>query len=156
RQRTMCEAGGTGPVVSARARWSDPPPVRKCARGRGTRKAAPSGAHRQMRGTERVHSPAPLSPTPPSGEHEKRAGTAGAVPALSSPSELVEHAPVHSVDHPGREVRRQGVVVALVEGEVAELVVLDDVLVEEAVQRAPFGGGKSLQLALCIRCKSGD
>ena len=33
RQRTMCEAAGTGLVVSARARWSDPPPVRKCARG---------------------------------------------------------------------------------------------------------------------------
>src|SRR5690606_29871214 len=147
RQRTMCEAGGTGPVVSARARWSDPPPVRKCVRGPGTRKAAPSGAHRQMRGTERVHSPAPLSPTPPSGEHEKRAGTAGAVPALSSPAELVEHAPVHGVDPPGREVRRQGVVVPLVGREVPQLIILD-VLVEEAVQRAPFGGGESLEVAL--------
>ena len=109
-----------------------------------------------MRGTERVHSPAPHSPAPPSGEHEKRAGTADAVPALSSPSELVEHAPLHRVDHPGREVRRQGVVVAFVEREVAQLVVLDDMLVEEAVQRAPFGCGESLEVALRVRCKLSD
>ena len=38
----------------------DPVPLRKCTRGPGANQAAPSGAHRQMRGTERVHSPAPL------------------------------------------------------------------------------------------------
>ena len=38
----------------------DPLPVRKCARGPRTNYAAPSGAHRKMRGTECVHSPAPL------------------------------------------------------------------------------------------------
>ena len=38
----------------------DPVPVRKCARGPRTNQAAPSGAHRKMRGTECVHSPAPF------------------------------------------------------------------------------------------------
>ncbi len=38
----------------------DPVPVRKCARGPRTDHAAPSGAHRKMRGTECVHSPAPF------------------------------------------------------------------------------------------------
>ena len=73
----------------------DPVPVRKCARGPRTNYAAPSGAHRKMRGTECVHSPAPFIGRrrmavggPQSnrqervlclvglpGEHEKRAGT---------------------------------------------------------------------------------
>ena len=38
----------------------DPVPVRKCARAPRTNHAAPSGAHRKMRGTECVHSPAPF------------------------------------------------------------------------------------------------
>lgn len=38
----------------------DPVPVRKCARGPRTNYAAPSGAHRKMRGTECVQSPAPF------------------------------------------------------------------------------------------------
>ena len=38
----------------------DPVPVRKCVRGPRTNHAAPSGAHRKMRGTECVHSPAPF------------------------------------------------------------------------------------------------
>ena len=116
RQRTMCEAAGTGLVVSARARWSDPPPVRKCARGqtqksRALRSASPDARDRarpQPRSASPNHRPASM----------KKGEEPSPVPALSSSSELVEHSPAHGVNHPVRQVRRQGVVVALVEREV--------------------------------------
>ena len=91
----LWEARQAGHVAVVASRSPDPLPVRKCVRGPGTHNAAPSGAHRQMRGTECVHSPAPFIGRrrmavggPQSnrqervlclvglpGEHEKRAGT---------------------------------------------------------------------------------
>ena len=79
-----------------------------------------------MRGTECGLSPAPLFAGhhhkvtvphyawfPRAGEQEKRAGTvSGSHPLIAS--ELVEHGPMHRVDHAGRQVRRQGVIVAFV------------------------------------------
>lgn len=56
--RVGSKAGGACRVPSFPP--PDPVPVRKCARGPRTNYAAPSGAHRKMRGTECVHSPAPL------------------------------------------------------------------------------------------------
>lgn len=72
-----------------------------------------------MRGTERVHSPAPHPPKPTSGEHENKGGEPSSAPALFSPSELVEHSSAHGVDHPVRQLSRQGVVIPFVEREVA-------------------------------------
>ena len=54
----LWEARQAGPVAAVASRSPDPLPVRKCVRGPGTHNAAPSGAHRQMRGTECVPSPA--------------------------------------------------------------------------------------------------
>ena len=54
------EARQTGHVACPSFPPPDPVPVRKCARGPRTNYAAPSGAHRKMRGTECVHSPAPF------------------------------------------------------------------------------------------------
>ncbi|KEO89758.1 hypothetical protein EH31_11415 [Erythrobacter longus] len=65
-----CERGSGQGRVGSEARGAcrvpgfpppDPLPVRKCMQGPDTYKAAPSGAHRMMRGTECVHSPAPFS-----------------------------------------------------------------------------------------------
>jgi hypothetical protein len=69
------------------------------------------------------------------------------VPALSVVSKLVEHAAVDRVDHPRCEMRRQYVVVTLVEGKVPEFVILDNVLIEEAVQRSLLGCFQSLEIA---------
>ena len=68
-------------------------------------------------------------------------------PALSEVSELVEHSAVNRVDHPRCEMRWQDVVVTLVEGEVPEFVILDNVLIEEAVQRSLLGSFQSLEIA---------
>ena len=66
---STCEKGSGQGRVGSKANGAcrvpsfpppDPVPVRKCARGPRTDHAAPSGAHRKMRGTECVHSPAPL------------------------------------------------------------------------------------------------
>lgn len=46
------------------------------------------------------------------------------------------------MDHPVDERHRQRVVVALVDGDIPPWRVLDDVLVEETVQRAAFGEGQ--------------
>ncbi len=67
--RTLKRGDGKGPVWSRSGRglsprqaprWSDPPPDSECPRGPKTSDAAPSGARRQARGTERVISPAHL------------------------------------------------------------------------------------------------
>ncbi len=58
----LWEARQAGPVAAVASRSPDPLPGRKCMRGPKTRNAAPSGAHRQMRGTECVPSPAPFIP----------------------------------------------------------------------------------------------
>ena len=58
----LWEARQAGLVAAVASRSPDPLPVRKCMRGPKTHNAAPSGAHRQMRGTECVPSPAPLIP----------------------------------------------------------------------------------------------
>ena len=55
----LWEARQAGHVAVVASRSPDPLPVRKCVRGPGTHNAAPSGAHRRMRGTECVPSPAP-------------------------------------------------------------------------------------------------
>ena len=66
---STCEKGSGQGRVGSKANGAcrvpsfpppDPVPVRKCARGPRTDHAAPSGAHRKMRGTECVHSPAPF------------------------------------------------------------------------------------------------
>lgn len=105
-----------------------------------------------MRGTECGLSPAPLFAGhrhkvevprrawfPRAGEQEKRAGTVPGSHTLCA-LELVEHSPMNRVDYACSQVRRQGVVVTFVERDVTDLVILDDVLIEEAVQGAPFGG----------------
>ena len=69
------------------------------------------------------------------------------VPALSEVSKLVEHAAVDRVDHPRCEMCWQDVVVTLVEGKVPEFVILDNVLIEEAVQRSLLGCLQSLEIA---------
>lgn len=69
------------------------------------------------------------------------------VPALPLASELVEHAAVDRVDHPRCEMRWQGVVVTLVKGNVPKFVNLDNVLIEEAVQRSLLGCFQSLEIA---------
>lgn len=81
RDRTCERGGGKGPCAKRLERGLSFRPARAgptrrrfaSARGAQDKKAAPSGAHRQMRGTERVHSPAPHPLNPSSGEHEKRA-----------------------------------------------------------------------------------
>ena len=69
KNRTLKRGDGKGPVWSQSGRglsprqaprWSDPPPNSECARGPKTLNAAPSGARRQARRTERVISPAHL------------------------------------------------------------------------------------------------
>ncbi|NCQ22715.1 MAG: hypothetical protein GW801_15205 [Sphingomonadales bacterium] len=69
------------------------------------------------------------------------------VPALSIASEFVEHAAVDRVDHPRCEMRWQYVVVTLVEGKIPEFIILDNVLIEEAVQRSLLGSFQSLEVA---------
>tara|TARA_B100000949_G_scaffold24442_1_gene18676 strand:+ start:660 stop:917 length:258 start_codon:yes stop_codon:yes gene_type:complete len=69
------------------------------------------------------------------------------VPALSVVSEFVEHAAVDRVDHPRCEMRWQDVVVTFVEGKVPEFIILDNVLIEEAVQRSLLGCFQSLEIA---------
>jgi hypothetical protein len=96
----------------------------------------------------RVISPAPHFSGDDHQANMKKGQEPFSVPALSLPSELVEHSPMHRMDHPSCEVRRQGVIVALVEREVPQFIVFNDVLVEEAAQRAPFGGGESVEVAL--------
>lgn len=112
-----------------------------------------------MRGTECGLSPAPLFAGhrhkvevpryawfPRAGEQEKRAGTVpGSHPLCAS--ELVEHGPMNRVDYPGGKVRWQGVVVTFVERDVTELIILDNVLIEEAVQGTPFGGFQGFEIA---------
>ena len=58
----LWEARQAGHVAAVASRSPDPLPIRKCVRGPGTHNAAPSGAHRQMRRTECVPSPAPNTP----------------------------------------------------------------------------------------------
>lgn len=80
RDRTCERGGGKGPCAKRPERGLSFRPARAgptrrrfaSARGAKRKKAAPSGAHRQMRGTERVHSPAPLYPAPAPGEHVAR------------------------------------------------------------------------------------
>lgn len=57
-----------------------------------------------MRRTESVQSPAPLI-----GLRRIASGARQRGPALSQALELVEHAAVHRMDHPDREMRRQRV-----------------------------------------------
>ena len=80
------------------------------------------------------------------GEQEKRQEPFP-VPALSVVSKLVEHAAVDRVDHSRCKMRRQYVVVTFVEGKVPEFVILDNVLIEEAVQRSLLGSFQSLEIA---------
>ena len=56
----LWEARQAGHVACPSFPPPDPMPVRKCTRGPRTNYAAPSGAHRKMRGAECVHSPAPF------------------------------------------------------------------------------------------------
>ena len=49
------------------------------------------------------------------------------------------------------QMRRQRIVVALIEGEVTEIVILDDVLVKEAVQSTPFSNSQSFEIAVRAR-----
>lgn len=80
------------------------------------------------------------------GDHEK-GQEPFPVPALSRASELVEHAAVDRVDHPRCEMRQHCVVVTLIEGEVPEFLILDNVLIEETLQRSLFGSFQSLEVA---------
>ena len=52
---------------------------------------------------------------------------------------FVEQSARHAVDDPVDDRHRQRAVIALVDGDVARLVVRHDVLVEVAVKRAAFG-----------------
>ncbi len=65
-------------------------------------------------------SPAPLLTTlsSSSSEHKKGAGTVTGSRPIGR-SELVEHCAVHRVHNPAGQMRRQGVVVTLVQGEVS-------------------------------------
>jgi hypothetical protein len=86
----------------------------------------------------------PLFPTP---ANMKKGQEPLPVPALPLVSELVEHAAVDRVDHPRCKMRWQGVVVTLVESDVSKLIILDNMLIKEAVQSPFLGGFKSLEVA---------
>ena len=60
RQRARVEQSWRGLSPRQAPRWSDPAPDSECVRGPKLANAAPSGARRQARGTERVISPAHL------------------------------------------------------------------------------------------------
>jgi hypothetical protein len=49
------------------------------------------------------------------------------------------------------QMRRQRIVVALIEGEVTKVVILDDMLVKEAVQSTPFSNSQSFEIAVRAR-----
>lgn len=49
------------------------------------------------------------------------------------------------------QMRRQRIVVALIEGEVTKVVILDDMLVKEAVQSTPFSNSQSFEIAVRTR-----
>ncbi|ABC65028.1 hypothetical protein ELI_14680 [Erythrobacter litoralis HTCC2594] len=51
------------------------------------------------------------------------------------------------VDHTRCEMRWQCVIVTLVESEISKLIILDDMLIEEAVQRPLFCGFQSFEIA---------
>lgn len=70
-------------------------------------------------------------------EHEKRQEPFP-VPTLFVGSEFIEHSTMHRVHHPLCKVRRKCVVVSLIQREISQFPVLDDVLIEEAVQRPPL------------------
>jgi hypothetical protein len=84
--------------------------------------------------------------------NKKKGQEPSPVPALSEVSKLVEHAAVDRVDHPRCEMCWQDVVVTLVEGKVPEFVILNNVLIEEAVQRSLLGCFQSLEIAPGRKC----
>ena len=65
-------------------------------------------------------------------------------------SELEHHA-WHSMHYAVCQMHRQRIVVALIEGEVTKVVILDDMLVKEAVQSTPFSNSQSFEIAVRAR-----
>ena len=55
---------------------------------------------------------------------------------------------MHSVHHTAGQMCWQGIVVTFIQSEISKVVILDDVLVEEAVQGPLFGSGECFEVAV--------
>ena len=141
---------GPGPVGPASHAPVRPGADRECARGPEHKRRARRSAAGRGAGPSASQPRSACRPCSNPCEHKKRAGTgAGSCPRKAL--ELVEHRPMHGVHHVARQVPWQRVVVALVEREVTQPVVLDDVLVEEAMQCPPFGDRERLEVPIRVR-----
>ena len=73
-------------------------------------------------------------------------------PALPNVSEFVEHSAMDGMNDPDRKMRGQRVVVAFVDRAISEFVILDNMLVEEAVQGPLLSCFQSLEIIARRQC----
>lgn len=135
--------GLVGPASFAPVR---PAAGSQCARGpKRKRRALRSGAEGSA---GQSASPAPLRISQPSLLHADTQKGRNRRRLLPNRASELEHRTGHSMHYAACQMRRQRIVVALIEGEVTEIVILDDVLVKEAVQSTPFGNSQSCEIAV--------
>ena len=135
--------GLVGPASFAPVR---PAAGSQCARGpKRKRRALRSGAEGSA---GQSASPAPLRFSQPSLMHADTQKGRNRRRLLPNRASELEHRTGHSMHYAACQMRRQRIVVALIEGEVTEIVILDDVLVKEAVQSTPFGNSQSCEIAV--------
>ena len=135
--------GLVGPASFAPVR---PAAGSQCARGpKRKRRALRSGAEGSA---GQSASPAPLRFSQPSLMHADTQKGRNRRRLLPNRASELEHRTGHSMHYAACQMRRQRIVVALIEGEVTEIVILDDVLVKEAVQSTPFGNSQSFEIAV--------